>query len=249
MKKGVLITGAAGGIGVALTRGYKSAGWFVIATSRKTPENTEDIDAFIPCELLEIAQNQMALENFTTQIREILSQENVALSALVNNAALQVLGGVDDIDAQQMRDSFLINTQAPFCLTKAFLPELEAAQGSVLNIGTVHAQSTKAGFVAYATTKTALHGLTRAMAVDLGGRVRVNCLAPAATETPMLKAGFEGRDDAYRALAEAHPLGRIAKPEEVADTALFLTSKDASFITGATLYCDGGVLSRLHDPI
>ncbi|HHL42011.1 MAG TPA: SDR family oxidoreductase [Hellea balneolensis] len=249
MKSAVLITGAAGGIGTALTHAYKNAGWYVVATSRKQPQNQEDIDIFIPCDLLEIASDDTALSAFAAQVKRACLDHGVRLAALVNNAAMQILGGVEDIGAKEMTNSFLVNTQAPFRLTQTFLDDLEASEGSVLNIGTVHAQSTKAGFVAYATTKTAMHGLTRAMAVDLGRRVRVNCLAPAATETPMLKAGFEGREQAYQELAEAHPLGRIAKPEEVAQTALFLTSTAASFITGATLYCDGGVLSRLHDPV
>ena len=94
-----------------------------------------------------------------------------------------------------------------------------------------------------------MHGLTRALAVDLGPKVRVNTLAPAATATPMLMAGFKGREEAFKNLEGCHPAGRIATPEEIAKIAVFLMSEDADFITGATLYADGGVLSRLHDPV
>jgi NAD(P)-dependent dehydrogenase (short-subunit alcohol dehydrogenase family) len=118
----------------------------------------------------------------------------------------------------------------------------------VVNIASVHAQLTKPGFAAYATSKSALVGLTRSLAVDLEGVVRVNCISPGATGTPMLVAGFEGREEALSQLGQCHPLGRIAAPEEVARVAVFLASDDASFIDGAVLDVDGGIGARLHDP-
>jgi NAD(P)-dependent dehydrogenase (short-subunit alcohol dehydrogenase family) len=87
------------------------------------------------------------------------------------------------------------------------------------------------------------------MAVDLGPRVRINAISPAATATPMLLAGFEGKSAELDELAKKHPLERIAQPWEVAKTALFLASPDAAFISGATLNIDGGIGGRLHDPV
>jgi len=124
---------------------------------------------------------------------------------------------------------------------------LLATGGCVLNIGSVHANATKPGFVSYATSKAALHGLTRALAVDLGERCRVICLAPAATETDMLRAGFEHNPGGLEQLASMHPLNRLATPQEIARLAVVLAS-EAQFCTGSTVYADGGVLSRLHDP-
>jgi NAD(P)-dependent dehydrogenase (short-subunit alcohol dehydrogenase family) len=102
--------------------------------------------------------------------------------------------------------------------------------------------------VCYATSKAALVGLTRALAVDLGSRVRVNAINPAAVATPMLLDGFKGKEALYAALGGMHPLGRIAEPAEIAQVALFLASRKAAFITGAAFDVDGGILSRLHDP-
>jgi NAD(P)-dependent dehydrogenase (short-subunit alcohol dehydrogenase family) len=87
------------------------------------------------------------------------------------------------------------------------------------------------------------------MAVDLGPRVRVNAINPAATATPMLLAGFEGKSKEFDELAKNHLLERIAQPWEVAKTALFLASPDAAFITGACFHIDGGIGGRLHDPV
>lgn len=118
-----------------------------------------------------------------------------------------------------------------------------------MNIASVHSTVTKPGFVSYSTSKAALVGLTRSLAIDLGSRVRVNAICPAATATPMLLAGFDGHPEALKELANVHPLERIAKPEEVAQVALFLASPQASFITGASILVDGGISGRLHDPL
>ena len=117
-----------------------------------------------------------------------------------------------------------------------------------MNIGSVHAQATKPGFVSYATSKAALHGLTKALAVDLGGAVRVCAIAPAAIATDMLEAGFEGRASEREQLDAFHPAGRIGKPQEVAKVVAFLLQREMAFLTGSILTLDGGILSRLHDP-
>ena len=170
------------------------------------------------------------------------------IRALVNNAAVQILGATEDIRPEQWHETLTVNVSAPFLLSQALVPHLRDAGGSILNIGSVHAQATKKGFISYATSKAALHGLTRALAVDLGPQVRVNCLAPAAVATDMLKAGFEGKEKEFSALEAAHPAGRIGDCEDVAQAALFMLSAKMTFVTGCCFYLDGGILSRLHDP-
>lgn len=246
MKRAVLITGIAGGIGQALGRAYRDAGYFVVGTGREGAD-TDVCDAFVPVDLNRLAMDDRTLDGFSAAVRDFC--KGYALSVLVNNAATQILAATDHLTADQWQMTMNVNLTAPFRLVQAFLPELEAGSGTVLNIGSVHARATKSEFAAYATSKAALHGMTRALAVDLGSRVRVNCLAPAAISTPMLMAGFEGRGDAFGELEACHPLNRIGAPEECAKAALFLTSEDSSFATGAVFYLDGGVLSRLHDPV
>jgi NAD(P)-dependent dehydrogenase (short-subunit alcohol dehydrogenase family) len=90
--------------------------------------------------------------------------------------------------------------------------------------------------------------LTRAMAVDLGARIKVNAICPAAIKTPMLSAGFEGRKKAFDALHQAHPGGRIGLPEEVAHLARYLIAEAPDFLNGSCLGLDGGIAARLHDP-
>ncbi len=240
----VLITGAAGGIGAALVEGFVAAGWQVIPTGHTARAGVAE--GFIEADLAVLAQDDDERARFRDAV---LAASGGRLDALINNAARQIVGKTEDLSPADVLTSLNINVVAPFALTQCFLPELETAKGCVLNIGSVHAQATKPEFAAYATSKTAMHGLTRALAVDLGGRVRVNTLAPAATATPMLVDGFKGQEAKMAELAACHPVGRIAEPSEIAEAAVFLCSEQAGFITGSTFYADGGVLSRLHDPV
>lgn len=245
-RSGVFITGVAGGIGAALGAAYRKAGWRVVGSGRKAP-GPECADAFVAADLDLIAEDDDALAELAVQVRGAL--QGAELKALINNAAVQILAPAERLTAADWRRTMNVNLTAPFRLAQTFLPELEQAGGVILNIGSVHAQATKPEFAAYATSKAALHGLTRALAVDLAGRVRVVCLAPAAIATDMLMAGFEGREAAFEALENCHPSRRIGQPEEVAEAALFLTGPGAGFANGATFWLDGGVLSRLHDPV
>ena len=138
---------------------------------------------------------------------------------------------------------------APFWLTQKFLPFLKANNGSVINIASIHATVTKQKFTAYATSKGALVSMTRALVIELAPDVRVNAIIPAATDTPMLRAGFGDDLEGLNVLGEYHPLRRIARAEEVAQVALFLVSAQASFMTGAAINVDGGIGACLHDPV
>ena len=244
--KAVLITGASGGIGRALCSAFLSAGWRVVATDapgRTSPEGTVSV----PCCLASYAADARVRDEFRGLVIDALGGS--PLSAIVNNAAVQHCGSTAEVVASEWQATMAVNVGAPFLLVQSFLGPLESARGSVVQITSIHATQTKPGFVAYATSKAALAGLTRALAVDLGGRVRVNAIAPAAISTPMLEAGFEGRSESRAELDRFHPAGRIGRPDEVARAAVWLASEDSGFLTGATLAVDGALGVRLHDPV
>ncbi len=243
--KTALITGALGGIGQALCSEFQRAGYFVIGTDKRDGKCA--CDAFLNIDVRELYSSAAARDKLVTDVRAILGTHG--LTVLVNNAATQVLNKTDDIKLEDWDATLETNLIAPFLLLQAFLSDLEKAKGSCVNIASIHSVATKPGFVCYATSKAALVGMTRALAVDLGPRVRVNAINPAATATPMLLAGFEGRSKEFDELAKKHPLERIAQPWEVAKTAIFLASEDAAFISGACLHIDGGIGGRLHDPV
>lgn len=243
--KTALITGALGGIGQALCSEFRKVGYEVIATDKQ--EGACDCDHFLNIDVRELYTQAAAREKLVGDVRAILGERG--LTVLVNNAATQVLNKTDDIRIEDWDATLETNLIAPFLLLQALLSDLEKAKGSVVNIASIHSVATKPGFVCYATSKAALVGMTRALAVDLGPRVRVNAINPAATATPMLLAGFEGKSKEFDELSKMHPLERIAQPWEVAKTAIFLASEDAAFISGAVLHIDGGIGGRLHDPV
>jgi NAD(P)-dependent dehydrogenase (short-subunit alcohol dehydrogenase family) len=246
MSRVALITGAGGGIGQALCEAFVAAGYRVIGLDRSKWAPTTPGVTPLMVDVAAFASPSPARDATLQKLRDSIGP--AGLHVLVNNAAVQLLGFTGTIVEADVAETITVNVVAPLMLVQLLLPELERAGGSVVNISSVHATATKPGFVAYATSKAALSGMTRALAVDLGGRVRVNGISPGAIATPMLEAGFAGNPSARRELDAAHPNGRIGLPVEVAAAAVFLASAQASNITGQELRVDGGVLSRLHDP-
>lgn len=117
--------------------------------------------------LARLAQEEVYAKEIKSELRESLE---VRLDVLINNAAIKILGGADNLTRQDCQTTMDINLLAPFLLTQAFLKELEELKGSIINIGSIHARLTKKNFVAYARSKATLVGMTRALAVDLGPR-------------------------------------------------------------------------------
>ncbi len=242
----VLITGAAGGIGRALVARFAAAGYDVIATDISPSSADLPCRHYLPIDLARTVEDDAyAGQQFATIVDCL---EGKGLRALINNAAIQILGGVDSLTRADWRQTLDVNLLAPFVWTQMLVKQLEGVEGSVINISSIHARLTKQNFVAYATSKAALSGMTRALAVDLRGRVRVNAIEPAAIETPMLKAGFSSKPELYAQLAHCHPQGRIGTPDEVAGLALALVSDELQFMNGANVVLDGGISARLFDP-
>ena len=241
-----MITGAAGGIGQALVHGFADANYAVIGTDVVACPEALPCERFIQADLQQTVTSESYASDIFAGIRQAL--EGRPLSALINNAATQILGPVDTLSRAEWHVTLDTNLLAPFIWTQALLAELEASCGSVLNISSIHAKLTKPDFVAYATSKAALSGMTRAMAVELGARVRVNAIEPAAIETPMLRAGFVGNTVGYEQLKQYHPSGKIGAPEELAALARLIVELPGSFANGSIIAFDGGIGGVLHDP-
>jgi NAD(P)-dependent dehydrogenase (short-subunit alcohol dehydrogenase family) len=239
----VLITGSAGGIGQALVKAFAAEGYYVIGLDRDV---SPGVDHSVNLDLARLVADESVAKSLGEWLESAL--DGRPLRALVNNAAVQRLSPVESLTIADFRATLDVNLVAAFALVKLCLPWLEATGGSVINVGSIHARLTKSNFTAYATSKGALETLTRALAVELGARVRVNAVSPAAVETSMLLAGFEGANDTYDNLFAHHPTGRIARPEEVAELALYLAGDRATFVNGAVVDIDGGIGGRLHDP-
>ena len=241
-----LITGAAGGIGESLVKVFSEAGYRVIAMDYTESGDRLPNVSYLLADLELYVNDARYADVITDQILGLIG--DYGLNVLINNAAIQTLGGVDCLTRYEWRRSLDVNVTAPFLLSKALLSPLEQVTGSIINISSIHARLTKREFVAYATSKAALSGLTRAMSVDLGDRIRINAIEPAAIETPMLLAGFSEQPEKYRELKSCHSVNRIATPEEFARFTLAVAAGDYGFMHGACVPFDGGISSRLHDP-
>ena len=248
VKRAVLITGCMGGIGKVLCEEFAKSDYCVIGTDSREGIGSSD-SAFIHCDLKDLARNGSTQEAFRSEVVNLLTANSASLSALINNAAYQVAGSLQELSAETFINTQLVNVVAPFVLTKLFAEALRVSRGTVINIGSIHSRLTKPGFAAYATSKAALSGLTRSLALEFGGDVTVNTICPAAFDTAMLREGFGDDTDAFLRLGSYHPAGRIGVPAEIAALALFLCSGSARFITGGDIAIDGGIGGRLHDPV
>lgn len=245
----VLVTGANGKVGRALCEVFSQADCCVIATDQMAKVADLNADAFFQIALENFVQKEPLRRQFRDDVVEFLQERGVKLKGLVNNAAVQVLDHVGDLQLEQFEHTMRVNVSAPLMLTQLFLQELVTEKGAVVNIGSIHAKATKERFVSYATSKAALRGLTQAMAVDLGpSGITVNVIEPAALDTEMLREGFADNLEGLTALKRYHPIGRIGEAAEVAKLAHFLVSGECGFLTGAVIPLDGAIGARLHDP-
>ena len=251
MKKAVIITGVSGDIGRSLAKEFKLSGWFVIGLDIKETKDKANCyyDKFYKFDLSYCIKNPEIFDDLAKNIKLEISNNKHYLYGIINNAAIQIVKPFKRIEASDWINSFSVNFFAPVEISKAFLDDLSKNNGSILNIGSIHRELTKPYFSAYATSKSALAGLTKSLSVELGDQIRVNAIEPAAIETSMLKAGFKDHPDHLEKLANFHPSKKIGKPEDVAKAALFLMSSEQKFINGAILKVSGGINCRLHDTL
>ena len=235
----MLLTGASRGIGHATVKRFSAAGWRVITCSRHPfPENC-------PWEMGPEDHIQVDLsdaDNTLEAIHEIRSRlPQGRLDALVNNAGISPKGnggsrlGTIETDLVDWQKVFQVNFFAPVMLARGLIAELESAKGSVVNVTSIAGSRVHpfAG-AAYATSKSALAGLTREMAADFGPRgIRVNAISPSEIDTAILSPGTD------RLVAQI-PLRRLGTPEEVAKAIYFLCTEQSSYVNGAEIHINGG---------
>ena len=242
--KTALITGSNGAIGQGLCRGLKYDGYYVIGTDieKNSKKNT---DAYIAIDLDKLCNDTHYREQ---SIKSILQQCDDGLDVLINNAATQILNPISKLTVQDWNKTINVNLNSAFILIKELLENLKKTKGSVINVASIHAQLTKPNFSSYATSKAGLIGLTKSLSVELGAQVRVNAISPAAISTPMLEAGFSKDQKARAELDAHHPTEGIGTVDDIVSAVLYLSQAE-NFINGTIINIDGGIGSRLHDPI
>ena len=243
--KTALVTGGSRGIGAMIVRGYVEAGAKVYISSRKKEvcdEVAAELSKIGPCVSLpadlsdEAACNQLAAE---------IAERETSLHVLVNNAGATWGAPLAEFPADAWDKVLDLNVKAPFFLTRALLPLLEAAgtaddPARVINIGSIdgiHVPMLET--YSYSSSKAAIHQLTRHLARNLGRKhITVNAIAPGPFESKMMAATLRDFGDD---IARSSPLNRIGRPDDMAGAAIFLASRASSYITGTVLPVDGGI--------
>jgi NAD(P)-dependent dehydrogenase (short-subunit alcohol dehydrogenase family) len=246
--KVALVTGGAMGIGEATAATLCELGARVAVLDRDSERGSgvaarlvkEGHSAsFHACDVADAERVRVAIDEAV--------REHGALHVVAHCAGIQRYGDVVATSLDVWRETLAVNLDGCFHVARSALPHLVAAGGgSIVIVGSVQTIAAVGSSAAYVTAKHALAGLTRSIALDFAKKnVRANCVMPGAIDTPMLRASVNLAPDpeaVLRECARAHPLGRIGRPEEVARAIAFLASEWASFITGATLAVDGGML-------
>lgn len=235
--KTALVTGAASGIGAALAEIFAQAGAKVwIADQNETEGRTRAKRLGGQFMSLDVASEAACLQ----------AAKNIGvLDILANVAGIGHVGALMNTTAADLDRLYAVNVRGVFNCCKAFVPAMvERKSGSVINMASIAGIVAVRERLAYTTTKFAVVGLTKALALDHShSNVRFNCICPGRVETPFVLARLKEYPDpqaAYRDMASTQLNGRMARPEEVAAAALYLAADESAMVTGSALMIDGG---------
>ncbi|MFN3147299.1 MAG: SDR family NAD(P)-dependent oxidoreductase [Paracoccaceae bacterium] len=244
--KTVLITGAAGGVGLATVRAFLDEGARVVAADM-APSMPDSLAALAPAgdRLCYLGGDLREARDIARIVSGAGAFAGGPVEVCVNNAGITHRAEFLDMDVADFDRVLAVNLRAPFLLGQAVARALADAgrPGAIVNIGSVNAQVALPDNAAYVASKGGLLQLTRAMALALAPHgIRVNMVAPGSIDTPLQRSGQSRSPELRRRVLSRTPLGRLGRPEEVADAILYMASPRSSYVTGECLFVDGGRL-------
>jgi len=246
--KNVVVTGGGRGIGRGITEQLLEAGASVLIAQRQALD--ADLQNHPQVYFVEADLASMESPNLIAQF----AQEQLGgIDVLVNNAGFMFEKSIDDMTEQDWDRMMAVNLRAPAFLCKALVPQMrQRGGGSIINIGSIEGIGANPEHAAYCASKAGIHGLTRALAIDLGrDGIRCNAIAPGWINSELSDAYLAAQADpraARHALLRLHPVGRTGLPADVGGTVVFLASESSAFITGQVLVVDGGRTAKLPLP-
>ncbi|RZD38174.1 MAG: hypothetical protein CXT75_02620 [Methanobacteriota archaeon] len=233
--KVAIVTGGSKGIGYSIAERFENEGAKVIICSRNESE-LSDAASKLSCESYQLdVSDSQSIKSMV----KWFSKEYGKLDILVNNAGLIRPGKITDTTEEDWDLQIKVNLKGPFLMSNNFIPHM-AEKSSILNIASTVGLRAMRGAVAYCASKGGVVNLTKAMALDLAGKIRVNCICPAVVDTPMVDERVQAGNVSREVLANVQPIGRMGKPEEIAAMALHLCGPEAEWTTGSIITVDGG---------
>lgn len=233
--KTVLVTGGSRGIGRAICKAFSDEGYFVIINYNRSKDEAESL-----CK---------SLKNAVTYKADVTNKEDIAamtaafpeIDVLVNNTGVSLFGVFDGLPEEQVRHLYEVNLFGTLSVSRAVLPSMiRRKNGCIINISSVWGQCGASCEVDYSASKAAVIGFTQALAKEVGpSYIRVNCVCPGVIDTDM-NARLTIAE--VETIVESIPLERLGKPEDVANAVLFLAGEKASYISGAVLSVNGGLV-------
>lgn len=240
-KKVALVTGGSSGIGLAIATRFAKEGYKTIITGRN-PEKLNDAVASIEGDVTGLQFDMDWLEKIPAFVEELTSKFG-KIDVLINNAGINQKKPFLEVEDQEFQRIVHTNQTAIFSLSREVVKSMVAGghKGSIVNITSMAAQYGIPKVISYSAAKTALEGMTRAMAVELAPMgIRVNAVAPGFIRTPMSAKALDSDPERKNKVMSRTPMGILGEPFEVANAVYFLASEEASYITGVSLCVDGG---------
>jgi NAD(P)-dependent dehydrogenase (short-subunit alcohol dehydrogenase family) len=239
------VTGAGSGIGESIARTFAAAGAVVYVLERNEGEGRRVAESLANGRGRFVQTDVSSEESSTAAARRLLD-ENGRCDVLVNNAGIGHVGTALTTGGADLQRLWSVNVMGIHFVTKPILADMVSKRrGSIVNMASIAGVVGLRDRYAYTTTKFAVVGLTKAMALDHAeAQVRVNCICPGRVETPFVKqrlAEYPDPKKAYAEMAASQALGRMGRPDEIAAAALYLASDEAAFVTGSCLIIDGGL--------
>jgi len=245
--KACLVTGAGSGIGRATALRFAQEGGKVAAADLRD-EAAEETAAQIGDDAIGVEVDVTSVESVAACIDRVADAFG-GIDVVVNNAGVTIVGAAHNLEESDWDRELATNLKSVFLVSKAAWPRLVERRGTIVNTASIAGLWAIPADAAYCASKAGVVMLTKCMALDgANDGVRVNCVCPGYTETPMIEGYFADQPDPEGARTFAtrlHPLGRLGDPRDIADAMVYLASDEAAWVTGTALVVDGGLTSGI----
>jgi len=246
--KNAVVTGGGKGIGRGITEQLLEVGASVLIAQRQALDTELQNHPRVY-----FVEADLASAESPGLIAQVAQEQLGGVDVLVNNAGFMFEKSLEDMTEEDWDRMMAVNLRAPAFLCKALVPQMrQRGGGSIINIGSIEGIGSNPEHAAYCASKAGIHGLTKALAVDLGrDNIRCNAIAPGWINTELSNTYLANQADphaARQALLRLHPVGRTGIPADIGRTVVFLASESSAFITGQVLVVDGGRMAKLPLP-